>query len=68
MSFNVHSFLSIFQCLQDFSQATDETIDTILECSTSEEGVQLHHEMGVVTENLRPEHEYVPWVTFNYVR
>merc|ERR1712110_764938 len=57
---------NIRKCLQDFSQATAETIDMILECSTSEEGVQLHHEMGVVTENLRPEHEYVPWVTFNH--
>ena len=37
-------------------------------CSNNEEGIQLHHEMGVRTDNLKPRHTYVPWVTFNHVR
>jgi len=58
---------NIEKCLKDHSGATDETIDTIIQCAASEEGTQLHHEMGVVTDNLKPKHEYVPWVTFNHV-
>ena len=36
-------------------------------CSNGDEGIELHHQNGVETENLVPEHEYVPWVTFNHV-
>merc|ERR1712156_432707 len=42
-----------------------ETIQNIITCWEGEEGVQLHHENGVKTEQLVPPHEYVPWVTFN---
>jgi interferon gamma-inducible protein 30 len=55
---------NVKKCLKDSSVAT-EMIDTIMACSTNEEGIQLHHKMGVKTDNLEPRHEYVPWVTFN---
>merc|ERR1712018_224269 len=63
---SVTSEANIRQCLKSNSDATDETIDTIIQCSNEEEGIQLHHEMGVETENLVPAHTYVPWVTFNH--
>ena len=44
-----------------------ETIQNIITCWEGDEGVQLHHENGVKTEQLVPPHEYVPWVTFNDV-
>jgi len=57
---------TIRQCLKDQANASDEEIDNILTCSNTEEGIQLHHEMGVLTDNLKPKHTYVPWVTFNH--
>ena len=55
-----------FQCLTD-SFVPVETIENIVTCWEGDEGIQLHHENGVKTEQLVPPHEYVPWVTFNDV-
>jgi len=52
------------QCLSD-SSVPMETINKIQTCWEGEEGIQLHHENGVKTDNLVPKHTYVPWVTFN---
>ena len=53
--------------MKSHSDASDETIDSIMQCSSGDEGIQLHHEYGVQTESLVPEQTYVPWVTFNHV-
>ena len=53
--------------MKSHSDASDEAIDSIMQCSSSDEGIQLHHEYGVQTESLVPEQTYVPWVTFNHV-
>ena len=55
-----------FQCLLSSGVSTKIT-DDIIACSNDEEGIQLHHEMGVKTDALNPAHSYVPWVTFNGV-
>ena len=59
-------FFYHFQCLTD-SFVPVETIENIVTCWEGDEGIQLHHENGVKTEQLVPPHEYVPWVTFNDV-
>ena len=41
--------------------------EPIKNCSTTEMGNKLEHEMAVVTNNLNPPHKYVPWVTLNGV-
>ena len=38
------------------NSVTEETIDSIMACSNNEEGIQLHHENGVKTDNLMPSH------------
>lgn len=60
------TFLLTFQCLQA-SAVPASTIQDIQTCWEGEEGIQLHHENGVKTEQLVPKHTYVPWVTFNDV-
>lgn len=57
---------AISECLKEHADATAEMVDTIMSCSNNDEGNQLHHEMGVKTDNLKPRHTYVPWVTFNH--
>ena len=49
------------------SGVSTKITDDIIACSNDEEGIQLHHEMGVKTDALNPPHSYVPWVTFNGV-
>lgn len=39
--------------------------DAIDSCSTSPEGVKLHYLLGKQTDNLKPSHQYVPWILFN---
>ncbi len=36
-------------------------------CVNSKLGNQLQHKYAVQTESLRPQHQYVPWVTINGV-
>ena len=36
-------------------------------CTTSKLGNILQHQNAVLTENLKPQHQYVPWVTLNGV-
>merc|ERR1712001_584435 len=55
---------NVKKCLTD-SFVPVETIKNIVTCWDGDEGIQLHHENGVKTEELVPPHEYVPWVTFN---
>merc|ERR1719510_2474148 len=43
---DITSESNIAQCLRR-NGAAEETINTITQCSNNEEGVQLHHEMGV---------------------
>eukprot|EP00357_Protocruzia_adherens_P019308 CAMPEP_0115007708 /NCGR_PEP_ID=MMETSP0216-20121206/21392_1 /TAXON_ID=223996 /ORGANISM="Protocruzia adherens, Strain Boccale" /LENGTH=229 /DNA_ID=CAMNT_0002374805 /DNA_START=25 /DNA_END=714 /DNA_ORIENTATION=+ len=42
-------------------------IDTsdIFKCYNSDEGVQAEHKMAVATNNLKPAHQYVPWLTID---
>lgn len=40
---------------------------TILQCTKSDLGNQLEHQMAVETDNLNPPHDAVPWVTLNGV-
>jgi len=55
---------NVKQCLKD-SSIPSETINKIVECWEGDEGIELHHQNGVKTDNLVPRHTYVPWVTFN---
>jgi len=55
---------TVRDCLLSSGVSTKIT-DDIIACSNDEEGIQLHHEMGVKTDALNPPHSYVPWVTFN---
>ena len=57
---------SLSQCLLQ-SGISVKITDDILDCSNGDEGIQLHHEMGVKTDALQPAHGYVPWITFNGV-
>ena len=36
-------------------------------CTKSKLGNQLQHNYAVQTDNLQPQHQYVPWVTINGV-
>ena len=49
------------QCAEKFAIAYDQ----IIACTHSRLGNQLQHMNAVRTENLRPIHEYVPWITVN---
>merc|ERR1711997_28352 len=57
---------NVRKCLVDNSVG-EGVVQKILECANNEEGIQLEHKIGVTTDNLKPEHEYVPWVTFNHM-
>jgi len=61
---NIVNDAQVKKCLQD-SAVPASTIQDIQTCWEGEEGIQLHHENGVKTEQLVPPHKYVPWVTFN---
>ena len=50
------------------SEVSADTIEDIVTCWEGDEGMELHHENGIKTDNLVPKHSYVPWVTFNDVR
>ena len=50
------------------SEVSADTIEDIVTCWEGNEGMELHHENGIKTDNLVPKHSYVPWVTFNDVR
>ncbi|CAF4644540.1 unnamed protein product, partial [Rotaria sp. Silwood2] len=39
--------------------------DQITACTHSRLGNQLQHVYAVLTENLQPPHQYVPWITLN---
>lgn len=39
--------------------------DAIDSCSNSPEGIKLHYLLGKQTDNLKPPHQYVPWILFN---
>lgn len=41
--------------------------NAIKQCSQSEEGVNYVVEMAEATENLKPAHQYVPWIVVNDV-
>ncbi|ESO85964.1 hypothetical protein LOTGIDRAFT_235566 [Lottia gigantea] len=51
------------QCAQQFTVP----LDKILSCANSSLGNSLEHEMAKKTDSLRPQHQYVPWVTLNGV-
>ncbi|XP_012943105.1 gamma-interferon-inducible lysosomal thiol reductase [Aplysia californica] len=40
-------------------------LEDIMNCTVSKRGNELEHEMAVKTDNLRPPHTGVPWVTLN---
>merc|ERR1712018_918485 len=61
---DVSSEQTVRDCLLSSGVSTKIT-DDIITCSNDEEGIQLHHEMGVKTDALNPSHGYVPWITFN---
>ena len=39
--------------------------EQITACTHSRLGNELQHDNAVLTENLKPEHQYVPWITLN---
>lgn len=49
------------------SEQTSIPIDQVLDCTNNSLGNSLVHEMAVRTENLRPQHQYVPWLTLNEI-
>ncbi|CAG5132987.1 unnamed protein product [Candidula unifasciata] len=51
------------QCATQFKVPLNE----ILNCTTSDYGNQLEHQMALKTDALVPRHKYVPWVTLNGV-
>ena len=51
------------KCAQSFSINLDDTFA----CTTNPMGNLLQHNNAVLTENLKPTHTYVPWVTLNGV-
>jgi len=55
---------NVKQCLVE-SEVSADTIEDIVTCWEGDEGMELHHENGIKTDNLVPKHSYVPWVTFN---
>ena len=41
--------------------------EAVKSCAGGSLGNKLEHEMAVKTDNLKPPHEYVPWITLNGV-
>jgi interferon gamma-inducible protein 30 len=50
---------------QGCAQAQGLNWDAINACTTSDEGNQWEHQMGVRTDNLDPPHQGVPWIVVN---
>ena len=57
--FNFHSF----QCAKELKI----NYGPIKNCTVSDMGNQLEHQMALKTNSLSPPHQYVPWVTLNGV-
>lgn len=47
------------------AQKSSIDYDQITACTHSRLGNQLQHANAVLTENLQPPHQYVPWITIN---
>ncbi len=47
------------------AEKTTVDFNKVSACTQSPLGNQLQHAYAVQTENLKPAHQYVPWVTIN---
>jgi len=53
------------QVATECAQKSSIDYDKITACRSSKLGNQIEHQYAVMTDGLKPEHEYVPWVTLN---
>ena len=53
--------------VQACAQKTGLDYDTINTCFTGPEGYAVEHAAAVETENLKPPHQFVPWVVIDGV-
>ncbi len=49
-------------------EITSPSFDEVDKCRSSNEGENLLHGFGVETNQLDPEHYFIPWITINHVR
>lgn len=49
-------------CSEKYSHIS---FDKLVECAKSQEGDELLHESGELTNSLRPKLNYVPWIVVN---
>ncbi|TRY61958.1 hypothetical protein TCAL_08269 [Tigriopus californicus] len=66
-------FMNVIACMEASNDPADATeacvkqwskldYDQINTCREGPKGIKLHHEMGLKTESLDPEHNFVPWI------
>jgi interferon gamma-inducible protein 30 len=61
----MESSSDILGSAQKCAQQTSQDWNAINACAQGTQGNNLEHHMGVLTEALSPQHNYVPWVTIN---
>jgi len=71
-----HQMLPFIHCIEQSpsvqngkkcAETLDIEWDPIYKCYNGSQGNYLEHEMAVATDNLKPTHQYVPWITVNGV-
>ena len=63
-----HLVMMLMLCGMQCAKQHGIDYDAVLKCVNGPQGNKLEHEMAVLTDKLKPPHDYTPWMTLNGVR